>query len=62
MEVNFKYKIGQIVFYNQHKCKVMARTYMETSTAQQIIKYNLKSENSFFPNVWEEDISILQLV
>ena len=40
----------------------MARIYMETSTAQQIIKYNLKSENSFFPNVWEEDISILQLV
>ena len=62
MQINFKYNVGQTVFYNQHKCKVMARIYMETSTAQQIIKYNLKSENSFFPNVWEEDISILQLV
>ena len=62
MEINFKYNVGQTVFYNQHKCKVMARTYMETSSRQQIIKYNLKSKDRFIPNVWEEDISILQLV
>ena len=62
MQINFKYNVGQTVFYNQHKCKVMARTYMETSSGQQIIKYNLKSEDGFIPNVWQEDISILQLV
>ena len=62
MEINFKYRVGQTVFFNEHKCKIMARTYMETSTGQQIIKYNLKSENSFFPNVWEQDISILRLI
>ena len=62
MQINFKYNVGQTVFYNQHKCKVLARTYMETSSGQQIIKYNLKSKDRFIPNVWEEDISILQLI
>ena len=62
MQINFKYNVGQTVFYNQHKCKVLARTYMETSSGQQIIKYNLKSKDGFISNVWEEDISILQLI
>ena len=58
----FKYEIGQHVYFDNKLCEIISRTYMETSSRQQIIKYNLKSKDGFIPNVWEEDISILQLI
>ena len=61
MEINFKYKIGQMVYYNDHLYRVISRCYLETKD-KNVIKYNLKSKDGFIPNVWEEDISILQLV
>ena len=66
MEINFKYKIGQIVFYNGRRYKVISRCYLETC-AQKIVKYNLKSTDDtevygYVTNIWEEDIYTLKLV
>ena len=66
MEINFKYKIGQIVFYNGRRYKVLSRCYLETC-AQNIVKHNLVSpeindDYGYEPNVWEEDIYTLKLV
>lgn len=66
MEINFKYKIGQIVFYNGHRYKVLSRCYLETYT-QKIVKYNLKSTDDtevygYVTNIWEDDIYTLKLV
>ena len=63
MEVAFKYKIGQLVYYNNHLYRVLSRSYMETDNVK-VNKYNLRSvdihkikENE--PNIWEEDIKTL---
>ena len=66
MEINFKYKIGQMVYYNDHLYRVISRCYLETCT-QKIVKYNLVSPElndtgGYEPNVWEEDIYTLKLV
>ena len=66
MEINFKYKIGQLVYYNNHLYRVIARCYLETKD-KKINKYNLRSVdnmdmNGYEPNVWEEDIYTLKLV
>ena len=66
MEINFKYKIGQMVFYNGRRYKVLSRCYLETKD-KNVIKYNLRSVdnmdmNGYEPNVWEEDIYTLKLV
>ncbi len=66
MEINFKYKIGQMVYYNNHLYRVISRCYLETKD-KKINKYNLRSVdnmdmNGYEPNVWEEDIYTLKLV
>ena len=66
MDINFKYKIGQMVYYNKHLCIVISRCYLETCT-QKIVKYNLKSTDDtevygYVTNIWEEDIYTLKLV
>ena len=66
MEINFKYKIGQLVYYNNHLYRVLSRCYLETYT-QKIVKYNLKSTDDtevygYVTNIWEEDIYTLKLV
>ena len=66
MEINFKYKIGQMVYYNDHLYRVISRCYLETKD-KKINKYNLRSVdnmdmNGYEPNVWEEDIYTLKLV
>ena len=63
MDVTFKYKIGQLVYYNNHLYRVLSRCYLETC-AQKIVKYNLISpgssdSNIYEPNVWEDDIKTL---
>ena len=63
MEVAFKYKIGQLVFYNGYLYEVLARMYFETKGVR-VNKYNLRSVDShdidgYEPNVWEEDIKTL---
>lgn len=62
MEINFKYKISQKVFYEGTKYEILSRCYMETSMGTKIIKYNLRSGDDFVPNVWESDIKTLQVI
>ena len=66
MDVTFKYKIGQLVYYNNHLYRVLSRCYLETYT-QKIVKYNLKSTDDtevygYVTNVWEDDIKTLRRV
>ena len=66
MEINFKYRIGQMVYYNDHLYRILSRCYLETYT-QKIVKYNLrkpddKEVDSYVANVWEEGIYTLKLV
>ena len=63
MEVTFKYKIGQLVYYNNHLYRVLSRAYFETDKIK-VNKYNLRSVddhsiNGYEPNVWENDIKTL---
>ena len=63
MDVTFKYKIGQLVFYNGYLYEVLARMYFETEGVR-VNKYNLRSVNEddingYEPNVWEDDIKTL---
>ena len=61
MEINFKYKISQKVFYENEQYEILSRHYMETKNAK-IIKYNLRAGDEFIPNVWESDIKTLQVI
>ena len=66
MEVNFKYEIGQLVYYNKHLYRILSRSYVETAR-HKIVKYNLKSTDDtevygYVTNIWEEDIYTLKLV
>ena len=57
----FKYKIGQHVYFNNKLCEIISRTYMETKK-NNIIKYNLKCSEEYWPNVWESELSIFNIV
>lgn len=61
VELNFKYNIGQKVFYENEQYEILSRHYMETKNAK-IIKYNLRAGEEFIPNVWESDIKTLQVI
>ena len=63
MDVTFKYKIGQLVYYNNHLYRELSRSYFETDNVK-VNKYNLRSVddhsiNGYEPNVWEDDIKTL---
>ena len=63
MEITFKYKIGQLVYYNGHLYKVLARMYFETKCVR-INKYNLinidnRDINGYESDVWEDNIKTL---
>lgn len=61
MELNFKYKVGQKVFYENEQYEILSRHYMETKNVK-IIKYNLRAGDEFISNVWESDIKTLQVI
>lgn len=61
MELNFKYNVGQKVFYENEQYEILSRHYMETKNTK-IIKYNLRAGDEFIPNVWESDIKTLQVI
>ena len=61
MEINFKYNIGQIVFYENEQYEILSRHYMETKNAK-IIKYNLRAGDEFIPNVWENCLKVLSVI
>ena len=61
MVINFKYKVGQKVFYEGKLYEILSRHYMETSS-NKIIKYNLKNGDEFVPNAWENDLKVLSVL
>ena len=61
MELNFKYNVGQKVFYENEQYEILSRHYMETKNAK-IIKYNLRAGDEFIPNVWEDDLRVLSVI
>ena len=61
MEINFKYNVGQKVFYENEQYEILSRHYMETKNAK-IIKYNLRAGDEFIPNVWEQNLTALQVI
>ena len=61
MEINFKYNVGQKVFYENEQYEILSRHYMETKNAK-IIKYNLRAGDEFIPTVWEQDLTTLQVI
>ena len=62
MEINFKYKVGQKVFYENGQYEILSRHYMETKNNTKIIKYNLRAGDDFIPNVWEDDLRVLSII
>ena len=63
MDVTFKYKIGQLVYYNNHLYRVLSRAHFETKDVS-VNKYNLRSVDDhdisgYEPNVWEDDIKTI---
>ena len=66
MDVTFKYKIGQLVYYNNHLYRVLSRAYFETDNVK-VNEYNLRSVdihdiNGYEPNVWEDELKTLWVV
>ena len=62
MEINFKYSVGQKVFYENEQYEILSRHYMETKNNTKIIKYNLRAGDDFIPNVHEPELSTLTIV
>ena len=61
VSIKFKYEIGQHVYWNDKLCQILSRSYMETSK-NNIIKYNLRYGEEFYPNVWEDELKTLWVV
>ena len=61
MNVNFKYQVGQSVFYKNKRYEILSRYYMQTSN-NEIVKYNLRSDEDFQPNIWEDEIEVLKII
>ena len=61
MNIEFKYEIGQLVYYNNHLYRVLSREYFESKKVK-VNKYNLRSVDDIYgyePSVWEDDIKTL---
>ena len=61
MNVNFKYQVGQSVFYKNKRYEILSRHYMQTFN-NEIVKYNLRSDEDFQPNIWEDEIEVLKII
>ena len=61
MNIDFKYKVGQSVFYKNKRYEILSRHYMQTSN-NEIVKYNLRSDEDFQPNIWEDEIEVLKII
>ena len=61
MNVNFKYQVGQSVFYKNKRYEILSRHYMQRSN-NAIVKYSLRSDEDFQPNIWEDEIEVLKII
>lgn len=49
------------MYFDNKLCEIISRTYMETKK-NNIIKYNLKCGEEYWPNVWESELSTFSVV
>ena len=59
MVVDFRYSIGQKVFYDREHWEVVSQCFLRTRQ-NDIIYYNLKNIKNpqrFVPNVWQHELS-----
>lgn len=64
MAIEFKYDIGQKVFYNDEMWSIIAQKIIRTKHAT-ILSYNLKkvaSLTEYAESIWEDEISTLQVI
>ena len=64
MVVEFKYDVGQKVYYDEDIWIIVAQHLIRTKHAA-VISYNLRSAkeyNDYRQNVWEEDLKVLRIV
>ena len=61
MSIEFKYDIGQHVYWNDKLCQILSRSYMETGK-NNIIKYNLRCDKEFYPNVQEDELNTFLII
>ena len=64
MIIEFKYDIGQKVFYNDEMWSIIAQRVVRTKYMT-ILSYNLKkvaSYTEYADNIWENEISTLQII
>lgn len=61
LNIHFKYKVGQNVFYKNKLYTILSRQYLETSK-DFIIKYNLRAKEDFQPNIWESELNTISII
>ena len=64
MVIEFKYDIGQKVFYNDEMWSIIAQRVVRTRHMT-ILSYNLKKVSSYTEyaeSIWEDEISTLQVI
>ena len=64
MVVEFKYDVGQKIFYNDEMWSVVAQKVLKTKNIT-VLSYNLRkvaSHTEYINDVWESEISTLQII
>lgn len=64
MVVEFKYDVGQKIFYDNEMWSVVAQKVLKTKNIT-VLSYNLKkvaSHTEYVNDVWESEISTLQVI
>ena len=62
--IKFKFDLKQKVFYQGEQYIILSRSYMQTSSGKEAIKYNLKAADKdiYLPNIFEEELKVLKVV
>lgn len=64
MVVEFKYDVGQKIFYDNEMWSVVAQKVLKTKNIT-VLSYNLRkvaSHTEYINDVWESEISTLQII
>ena len=64
MVVEFKYDVGQKIFYDNEMWSIVAQKVLKTKNIT-VLSYNLKkvaSHTEYVNDVWESEISTLQVI
>ena len=64
MVVEFKYDVGQKIFYDNEMWSVVAQKVIKTKNIT-VLSYNLRkvaSHTEYVNDIWEDEISTLQII